>query len=70
MQCANRRNGNRKRFRRPREPRIGTLTLSSGPDAEERLRRLFNLAVRLATGDQERPIQRDPSMGGRGEEEV
>ena len=69
MQGAKRRTEAARRCRTRPDPRVGSVTFNPGPDAEDRLWRFFNLAVRLATGDQRRPIRKDPSIDGSGESE-
>ncbi len=67
MKSAKRRTEAAGKCRTRPDPRVGAVTFNPGPDAEERLRRFFNLAVRLATGDRMRPIRKDPSIDGSGE---
>ena len=52
----------------PRRPtkasaELGTVTISSnpGPDAQDRLRRLFSLLVKYASKDKLPPTESDPS---------
>ena len=70
MQRTEKRHGaGAKRGRSP-DPRIGKVTLSPGPDSEDRLWQFFNLAVGLATGGKPRSIRRDAPKDSRDEEEV
>ena len=51
------------------ELRVVGIDYNPGPDAQDRLRRLFTLLVKLATEDKLPPSERDPSPEGGGEEE-
>ncbi len=54
MQGVKRRSGTRIKRGRSAEPRIGTVTFNPGPDAEDRLRRLFTLLLGMANEARER----------------
>ena len=54
MQRAKRRNGTGLKRGQSPEPRIGTVTFKPGPDAEDRLRRLFTLLLGMANEARER----------------
>ena len=51
------------------ELRVVRVASNPGPDAEDRLRRLFSLLVKYATKDRRLPLRTDPSPDDGGEAE-
>ena len=51
------------------ELRVVRVASNPGPDAEDRLRRLFTLLVRSAARDRRLPLRTDPSPDDGGEAE-
>ncbi len=52
----------------PGELRVVSIDFNPGPDAQDRLRRLFTLLVKYAVRDRQLPPRADSSPDGGGEE--
>ena len=53
----------------PGELRVVSIEFNPGPDAQDRLRRLFTLLVKYATRDKVPPSEADLSLGDGSEDE-
>ena len=63
MRGAGKRDGTGVKRGQSPEPRIGKVTFNTGPDAEDRLSRLFTLLLSLANEARERKEGKDTQSG-------